>query len=60
MSNCSISIIIKKKLFVTIPLLIHQEIYIIQGHLTINRASFPSFFIICSTNTFESKFAFIE
>ena len=31
-----------------------------QGHLTINRASFPSILIICSTNTFESKFAFIE
>ena len=31
-----------------------------QGHLTINRASFSSILIICSTNTFESKFAFIE
>ena len=31
-----------------------------KGHLTINRTSFPSILIICSTNTFESKFAFIE
>ena len=32
----------------------------IKGYLTINRASFPSNLIICSTDTFESKFAFIE
>ena len=31
-----------------------------QGHLTTNCASFPSILIICSTNTFESEFAFIE
>ena len=31
-----------------------------KGHLTINRAFFPSIFIICSTNTFESKCAFSE
>ena len=37
---------------------IDQKYY--NGHLTINRASFPSILIICSTNTFESKFSFIE
>ena len=35
-------------------------IFRIKGHLTINRASFPSILIIRSTYTFESKFAFIE
>ena len=33
---------------------------ILKGHLTIKRASFPSILIICSTNKFESKLAFIE
>ena len=39
---------------------LRYKISLFEGHLTINRASFPSILIICSTNTFESKFAFIE